>query len=286
MIMNDVIGVIGGSGVYDIDSLCDSSWVSVETPFGNPSDEILVGIIGDQKFAFLPRHGRGHRLSPTGINYRANIWALKSLGVRRVLSVSAVGSLKEEHAPGDFVLVDQYIDRTIQRVNSFFADGCVGHVSMAHPVCPELNHRVLQAAEQSEVLVHSGGTYLAIEGPQFSSQAESNLYRSWGCDVIGMTNMPEAKLAREAGICYSSLAMVTDYDCWHPDHDAVSVDQVIATLMSNSDKSKAIVDALGHLDGIGKRSCGCSEANAYAKITAEHAQDSQLVDRLQLILDK
>jgi 5'-methylthioadenosine phosphorylase len=286
MIMNDVFGVIGGSGVYDIDSLCDSSWVAVETPFGNPSDEILVGIIGDQKFAFLPRHGRGHRLSPTGINYRANIWALKSLGVRRVLSVSAVGSLKEEHAPGDFVLVDQYIDRTIQRVNSFFADGCVGHVSMAHPVCPELNHRVLQAAEQSDVLVHSGGTYLAIEGPQFSSQAESNLYRSWGCDVIGMTNMPEAKLAREAGICYSSLAMVTDYDCWHPDHDAVSVDQVIATLMSNSDKSKAIVDALGHLDGICKRSCGCSEANAYAKITAEHAQDSQLVDRLQLILDK
>ena len=286
MIINDVFGVIGGSGVYDIDSLCDSSWVAVETPFGNPSDEILVGIIGDQKFAFLPRHGRGHRLSPTGINYRANIWALKSLGVRRVLSVSAVGSLKEEHAPGDFVLVDQYIDRTVQRVNSFFANGCVGHVSMAHPVCADLNDRVLQAAEQSDVLVHSGGTYLAIEGPQFSSQAESYLYRSWGCDVIGMTNMPEAKLAREAGICYSSLAMVTDYDCWHPDHDAVSVDQVVATLMSNSDKSKAIVEALGHLDSVCARSCGCSEANAYAKITAEHAQDSQLVSQLQLILDK
>ena len=199
--------------------------------------------------------------------------------------MSAVGSLKEEHAPGDFVLVDQYIDRTVQRVNSFFANGCVGHVSMAHPVCANLNEQVLQAAEQSNVSVHAGGTYVAIEGPQFSSQAESNLYRSWGCDVIGMTNMPEAKLAREAGMCYSSLAMVTDYDCWHPDHDAVTVEQVIATLMSNSDKSKSIVAALSQVNDLCARPCACSEANAYAKITAEHAQDPELVSQLQRILD-
>ncbi len=283
--MSEVFGVIGGSGVYDIDSLRESSWVAVKTPFGEPSDEILTGVIGYQQFAFLPRHGRGHRLSPTGINYRANIWALKSLGVRRILSVSAVGSLKEEHAPGDFVLVDQYIDRTVQRVNSFFFNGYVGHVSMAHPVCANLNERVLEAAEQSHVSVHAGGTYVAIEGPQFSSQAESNLYRSWGCDVIGMTNMPEAKLAREAGMCYSSLAMVTDYDCWHPDHDVVTVDQVIATLISNSGKSKSIVAALSQVNDLCARPCKCSEANAYAKITAEHAQDPELVSQLQYILD-
>ena len=283
--MSEIFGVIGGSGVYDIDSLLESNWVAVKTPFGEPSDEMLTGVIGDQQFAFLPRHGRGHRLSPTGINYRANIWALKSLGVRRILSVSAVGSLKEEYAPGDFVLVDQYIDRTVQRVNSFFSNGCVGHVSMAHPVCTNLNEQVLQAAEQSNVSLHADGTYVAIEGPQFSSQAESNLYRSWGCDVIGMTNMPEAKLAREAGICYSSLAMVTDYDCWHPDHDAVTVEQVIATLASNSDKSKSIIAALSQVNDLCARRCGCSKANAYAKITAEHAQDPELVSQLQRILD-
>ena len=284
--MNEIFGVIGGSGVYDIDSLRDAHWVKVATPFGDPSDEFLMGVIGTQKFAFLPRHGRGHRYSPTGINYRANIWAFKSLGVRRVLSVSAVGSLREEFAPGDFVLVDQYIDRTTQRVSSFFSNGCVGHVSMAHPVCPDLSKIVHQAAKTCGMTIHPGGTYLAMEGPQFSTQAESNLYRIWGCDVIGMTNMPEAKLAREAAICYSSLAMVTDYDCWHPDHDNVSVEQVIGTLLSNSDKSKAVVHALEQADGLFNRSnCQCSLSNKHSKITANSAQDPAVVEGLQLILD-
>jgi len=284
--MNEIFGVIGGSGVYDIDSLRDAHWVKIATPFGDPSDEFLMGVIGTQKFAFLPRHGRGHRYSPTGINYRANIWAFKSLGVRRVLSVSAVGSLREEFAPGDFVLVDQYIDRTTQRVSSFFSNGCVGHVSMAHPVCPDLNKIVHQAVKTCGVTIHPGGTYLAMEGPQFSTQAESNLYRIWGCDVIGMTNMPEAKLAREAAICYSSLAMVTDYDCWHPDHDNVSVEQVISTLLSNSDKSKAVVHALEQADGLFNRSnCQCSLSNKHSKITANSAQDPAVVEGLQLILD-
>ncbi|MAJ42799.1 MAG: S-methyl-5'-thioadenosine phosphorylase [Litorivicinaceae bacterium] len=284
--MNEIFGVIGGSGVYDIDSLRDAHWVKVATPFGDPSDEFLMGVIGTQKFAFLPRHGRGHRYSPTGINYRANIWAFKSLGVRRVLSVSAVGSLREEFAPGDFVLVEQYIDRTTQRVSSFFSNGCVGHVSMAHPVCPDLSKIVHQAAKTCGMTIHPGGTYLAMEGPQFSTQAESNLYRIWGCDVIGMTNMPEAKLAREAAICYSSLAMVTDYDCWHPDHDNVSVEQVIGTLLSNSDKSKAVVHALEQADGLFNRSnCQCSLSNKHSKITANSAQDPAVVEGLQLILD-
>ena len=284
--MNEIFGVIGGSGVYDIDSLRDAHWVKVATPFGDPSDEFLMGVIGTQKFAFLPRHGRGHRYSPTGINYRANIWAFKSLGVRRVLSVSAVGSLREEFAPGDFVLVEQYIDRTTQRVSSFFSNGCVGHVSMAHPVCPDLSKIVHQAAKTCGMTIHPGGTYLAMEGPQFSTQAESNLYRIWGCDVIGMTNMPEAKLAREAAICYSSLAMVTDYDCWHPDHDNVSVEQVIGTLLSNSDKSKAVVHALEQADGLFNRSnCQCALSNKHSKITANSAQDPAVVEGLQLILD-
>ena len=284
--MNEIFGVIGGSGVYDIDSLRDAHWVKVATPFGDPSDEFLMGVIGTQKFAFLPRHGRGHRYSPTGINYRANIWAFKSLGVRRVLSVSAVGSLREEFAPGDFVLVEQYIDRTTQRVSSFFSNGCVGHVSMAHPVCPDLSKIVHQAAKTCGMTIHPGGTYLAMEGPQFSTQAESNLYRIWGCDVIGMTNMPEAKLAREAAICYSSLAMVTDYDCWHPDHDNVSVEQVISTLLSNSDKSKSVVHALEQADGLFNRSnCQCSLSNKHSKITADSAQDPAVVEGLQLILD-
>lgn len=284
--MNEIFGVIGGSGVYDIDSLQKAHWVKVETPFGDPSDEFLMGTIGPQKFAFLPRHGRGHRFSPTGINYRANIWAFKSLGVRRVLSVSAVGSLRDEFAPGDFVLVEQYIDRITQRISSFFSNGCAGHVSMAHPVCSDLNKIVHKTAKQCGVTIHPSGTYLAMEGPQFSTQAESNLYRMWGCDVIGMTNMPEAKLAREAAICYSSLAMVTDYDCWHPDHDNVSVDQVISTLLGNSDKSKAIVRALGHAKGLFTRSnCQCSLSNKHAKITANSALDPAVVERLQLILD-
>ena len=242
--MNEIFGGIGGSGGYDIDSLQDAHWVKVATPFGDPSDEFLMGVIGTQKFAFLPRHGRGHRYSPTGINYRANIWAFKSLGVRRVLSVSAVGSLREEFAPGDFVLVEQYIDRTTQRVSSFFSNGCVGHVSMAHPVCPDLSKIVHQAAKTCGMTIHPGGTYLAMEGPQCSTQTESNLYRILGCDVIEMTNMPEAKLARESEIRYCTVAMVTDYDCWHPEHENVDVQQVIKILLSNAAKAKSMIKNL------------------------------------------
>ena len=213
------IGVIGGSGVYDIDGLEGAEWVSVDSPWGAPSDQILTGQLGGVDMAFLPRHGRDHVHSPTTVPYRANIDALKRLGVTDVISVSACGSFREDMAPGDFVVVDQFIDRTYARENSFFGTGCVAHVSVAHPTCPRLGAAVHEAAVAQGITVHMGGTYLAMEGPQFSTLAESNLYREvWGCDVIGMTNMPEAKLAREAELCYASVAMITDYDSWHPDH--------------------------------------------------------------------
>ncbi|MFZ9257614.1 MAG: S-methyl-5'-thioadenosine phosphorylase, partial [Burkholderiaceae bacterium] len=222
-----VVGIIGGSGIYDIDGLQDRQWVKVSSPFGEPSDEILTGNLFGQAMAFLPRHGRGHKIPPSEVNYRANIDALKRLGVTDILSLSAVGSLKESLAPETFVIVDQFIDRTFAREKSFFGRGMVAHVSMAHPVCARLGDHLQQAAQAAGIAAVRGGTYLAMEGPQFSSLAESQLYRQWGCDVIGMTNMPEAKLAREAEICYASVAMVTDYDCWHPDHDHVTVEQII-----------------------------------------------------------
>jgi 5'-methylthioadenosine phosphorylase len=238
------IGVIGGSGLYEIDGLEKARWERVESPWGEPSDDVLRGAISGVDFVFLPRHGRGHMLSPSDLNSRANIDVLKRAGVTDVLSMSACGSLKETLAPGTFVAVDQFIDRTFARPKSFFGKGCVAHVSMADPVCRRLTALAAEAARDAGVEVVEGGTYLCIEGPQFSSRAESELYRGWGCDVIGMTNMPEAKLAREAELPYASIAMVTDYDCWHDDHGAVEVATVIAHLLANADRARGVVKAL------------------------------------------
>src|SRR5579862_6285251 len=239
-----VIGVVGGSGIYDIEGLEDKTWRQVATPWGMPSDALLFGRLGDVQCVFLPRHGRGHPLSPTHLNYRANIDALKRSGVTDVISLSAVGSLRAELSPGHFVIVDQFIDRSFAREKSFFGDGVVAHVSMAHPVCSRLGDALETAARGLGLPVTRGGTYLVMEGPQFSTKAESELYRSWGCSVIGMTNMPEAKLAREAEICYATVAMVTDYDCWHPGHDAVTVDMIVGVLLANAEKAKALVKSV------------------------------------------
>ena len=239
-----IVGIIGGSGVYEIDGLTDVKWKYIDSPFGQPSDALLHGTLNGQKLVFLPRHARGHKIPPSEINYRANIDALKRSGVTDILSVSAVGSLREELEPGTFVIVDQFIDRTIAREKSFFGLGCVAHVSMARPVCSRLGNLILRAAENAKIKSVDRGTYLAMEGPQFSSFAESELYRSWGCDVIGMTNMPEAKLAREAEICYATVGMVTDYDCWHPDHENVDVQQVVKVLLGNAEKAKVMIKNL------------------------------------------
>src|SRR5690349_3497960 len=238
-----ILGIIGGSGVYDIDGLTNVRWERVLTPWGEPSDDLMFGELNGQRLVFLPRHGRGHRVPPSQLNFRANIDALKRVGVTQILSVSAVGSLKEELPPGTFVVVDQFIDRTFARVKSFFETGCVAHVSVAEPVCRRLGNHVEAALKELGFPAQRGGTYMVMEGPQFSTKAESNLYRSWGCDVIGMTNMPEAKLAREAEMCYATVAMVTDYDCWHPDHDHVTVEMVLKVLFQNADKAKALVKA-------------------------------------------
>jgi len=235
------LGIIGGSGLYDIEEFKNSSWIKIETPWGNPSDEILNFKYDDKDVYFLPRHGRGHKISPSNINYRANIDALKQLGVTDIISISAVGSLKEELSPGSFVLVDQFIDRTFARKKTFFDDDVVAHVSMAHPTSTGLTTSCENALKKLGVKFQRGGTYIVMEGPQFSTLAESNLYRKWGADVIGMTNMPEAKLAREAEIRYSTIAMVTDYDCWHPDHDNVEVQMIIKTLMNNANKAKEMI---------------------------------------------
>ena len=235
------LAIIGGSGLYNIDGIKDEKWITVKTPWGEPSDQILKAKIDNKQIFFLPRHSRGHKINPSNINFRANIDALKQLGVTDILSVSAVGSLKEELEPGRFVLVDQFIDRTFARVKTFFDKEIVAHVSMAKPISPGLMKACEVVLKKINLKYQVGGTYLVMEGPQFSSLAESNLYRSWGCDVIGMTNMPEAKLAREAEIRYASVAMVTDYDCWHEDHDDVSVDQVIKTLLSNADNARRMI---------------------------------------------
>ncbi|HET9823228.1 MAG TPA: S-methyl-5'-thioadenosine phosphorylase [Burkholderiaceae bacterium] len=284
--MNDsLLAVIGGSGLYDLPGLTDTRWVKVDTPWGEPSDEIFLGTLGGARLAFLPRHGRGHRIPPSEVNYRANIAALKMLGATDVLAISAVGGLREQLPPGTFVVVDQFIDRTIARAKSFFGRGLVAHVSMAHPVCARLGDHV-EAALRAQALPHArGGTYLVIEGPQFSTQAESHLYRQWGCDVIGMTNMPEAKLAREAELCYASIGMVTDYDCWHPEHDAVTVDSVIRTLLANADHARALVRALAGTiagDALGA-GCACRRALDQALITAPSARDAAMVQRLRPI---
>ena len=234
-----MIAVIGGSGIYEIDGLDGAEWVKVDTPWGAPSDQILTGSLDGVNMAFLPRHGRGHVHTPSSVPYRANIDALKRLGATDVISVSACGSFREEMKPGDFVVVDQFIDRTFAREKSFFGPGLVAHVSVAHPTCLRLGAACLAAGRDAGVTMHEGGTYLAMEGPQFSTLAESNMYREqWGADVIGMTNMPEAKLAREAELCYASVAMVTDYDSWHPEHGEVDVTEIIATLMGNADKAR------------------------------------------------
>jgi 5'-methylthioadenosine phosphorylase len=279
------IGVIGGSGVYEIDGLHDSRWEKVESPFGSPSDEILVGEIANSRFAFLPRHGRGHRIPPSEINYRANIDALKRLGVTDLISISACGSLREHLAPGTFVLVDQFIDRTVARPQTFFGTGFVAHVSMARPVCHRLGDSVEAAARALEIPTVRGGIYLAMEGPQFSSRAESELYRSWGCDVIGMTNMPEAKLAREAEICYSTVAMVTDYDCWRDDHGAVEVSDIIEVLNNNAERGRSLVTAVA--GALGRRSfpCpdGCDRALDGAVITAPGSREPEIAGRLDAV---
>ena len=280
-----VIGVIGGSGIYDIEGLSNTRWERVASPFGEPSDALLCGDLEGQPMVFLPRHGRGHKLPPNGVNYRANIDALKRSGVTDILSLSAVGSFREEFSPGTFVLVDQFIDRTIQRDKSFFGRGLVAHVSMAHPVCARLAGALAAAAESVDVTAVRGGTYLAMEGPQFSSLAESELYRTWGCDVIGMTNMPEAKLAREAEICYATVAMVTDYDCWHPDHDHVQVVDIIRVLNANADHARALVRAVAPVlrDRPVVCSAGCDHALDAAIITAPEARDPAMAAKLDAV---
>ncbi|MBF9036553.1 S-methyl-5'-thioadenosine phosphorylase [Rhodobacterales bacterium HKCCE2091] len=283
--MTRLLAIIGGSGVYDIDGLEDAEWRQVDSPFGAPSDEILTGRLGGTDMAFLPRHGRGHVHTPTTVPYRANIDALKRLGATDILSVSACGSFREEMAPGDFVAVDQFIDRTFAREKSFFGQGLVAHVSVAHPTCARLTQAAAAAARKAGVTVHDGGTYLAMEGPQFSTLAESRMYReAWGADVIGMTNMPEAKLAREAEICYVSLAMVTDYDSWHPDHGTVDISAIVATLTGNADKARATVRNLAAtLPPVAPCPHGCDRALDHAILTAPAARDPELAARLDAV---
>lgn len=280
------IAIIGGSGIYDIDGLVGATWTDVETPWGTPSDQVLTGTLNGVDMVFLPRHGRGHVYSPTTVPYRANIDALKRLGVTDVISVSACGSFRDEMAPGDFVVVDQFIDRTFAREKSFFGTGCVAHVSVAHPTCPRLSAACVQAASDAGITVHNGGTYLAMEGPQFSSIAESKMYReSWGADVIGMTNMPEAKLAREAELCYASVAMITDYDSWHPEHGSVDITSIIATLQGNAGKARDLVGRLPALLGQERDDCphGCDKALEFAIMTAPDKRDPDLIAKLDAI---
>jgi len=280
-----VLGIIGGSGVYDIEGLTNKRCKRVSSPFGEASDELLFGELNGQQMVFLPRHGRGHKIPPSEINFRANIDALKRAGATDVISVSAVGSLREHLRPGMFVIVDQFIDRTFARTKSFFGSGCVAHVSMAHPVCSRLGDHIEAAAREAEIEVARGGTYLVMEGPQFSSLAESELYRSWNCDVIGMTNMPEAKLAREAELCYATVAMVTDYDCWHPNHDDVTVDAIIKVLLANADNARSLVKMVApRLQADGKAvSCGCRSALEHALITVPEARDPEMIKRLDAV---
>ncbi len=280
-----VVGVIGGTGVYEMDGLDNPQWVKVGSAFGEPSDDLLIGDLGEVRLAFLPRHGRGHRLMPTEINYRANIEALKRAGATQVISFSAAGSLREELTPGTFVIVDQFIDRTFARHKTFFGNGVVAHVSMAEPVCSRLGDAIQQAAQEGGVPVVRCGTYLVMEGPQFSSLAESELYRSWGCDLIGMTNMPEAKLAREAELCYATVAMITDYDCWHPGHDAVSVEVIVRVLHENAEHARAVIRGVAPVlaGGAGPCPCGCDRALEQAVITAPDLRDPAAVRRLSVV---
>jgi len=281
-----MLGVIGGSGVYDLDRLQGAHWQSVSSSFGEPSDQLMFGKLMGTDVVFLPRHGRGHKLSPTEINYRANIDALKRVGVTDVISVSAVGSLKEHLEPGTFVIVDQFIDRTFARQKSFFGSGCVAHVSLAHPVCSRLGNHLETSGRELGLRVVRGGTYLVMEGPQFSSLAESELYRSWGCDVIGMTNMPEAKLAREAELCYATVAMVTDFDCWHPDHENVNIEQILAVVSQNAKNARALVTRSAHEiinDQTNASTCSCRRALDFAVVTSKDYRDPVLLERLDAV---
>ena len=280
-----ILGIIGGSGVYEIDGLKNKQWKKVPSSFGEPSDELLFGELSGQKMVFLPRHGRGHRIPPSEINYRANIDALKRAGVTDLISVSAVGSLKEELEPGMFVIVDQFIDRTFARKKSFFSSGLVAHVSMANPVCSRLGNHIQSTAKSIGIEVVRGGIYIAMEGPQFSSIAESELYRSWGCDVVGMTNMPEAKLAREAEICYVSVAMVTDYDCWHTEHENVSVDAMIKVLNNNADNARSLVKSASSVifSDHSSSECDCKFSLENAIITSPEVRDKELVKKLDAV---
>ncbi len=280
-----MLGVIGGSGLYDIEGLENIAWRPVKTPFGQPSDELMFAEYQGQPLVFLPRHGRGHPIPPTEINFAANIDALKRAGVTEIISLSAVGSLKEELTPGMFVLVDQFIDRTFARRKSFFGTGFAAHVTMADPVCSRLGDALAQAAAEAALPVVRGGTYMVMEGPQFSTRAESELYRSWGCSVIGMTNMPEAKFAREAELCYATVAMVTDYDCWHPHQDDVTVDQVIKVLLANGDKARGLIKAVAPRLKDRTHACpqGCHRALDNALITAPEHRDEALVAKLDAV---
>jgi 5'-methylthioadenosine phosphorylase len=279
------IGIIGGSGLYSMPGFEAQEEVAVETPWGSPSDPYVVGTLSGRRVAFLARHGRGHRISPSELNFRANIYGMKTLGVERILSLSAVGSLKLEHKPLDFVIPDQFFDRTRGRVSTFFGEGLVAHISFAHPICPQLSQTVYDACVAQGVSARKGGTYLCMEGPAFSTLAESNVYRSWGMDVIGMTNLQEAKLAREAEICYVTAAMVTDYDCWHEDHDAVTVADIIANLTKNAENAaKVVAAAVASLPA--SRDCKCSSALAHALITDPKTVPESTLRKLDLLVRK
>ena len=279
------IGIIGGSGLYSMPGFNDIREVALSTPFGEPSDIYVLGTLEGRKVAFLSRHGRGHRLMPTEINYRANIHGMKQLGVERIVSLSAVGSLKEEHHPMDFVIPDQFIDRTRHRVDTFFGDGLVVHIGFGHPICEETAKVAAEACGKAGVKVKSGGTYLNMEGPQFSTKAESNLYRSWGLDVIGMTNLTEARLAREAELCYATVAMVTDYDCWHEEHGHVTVDQIVAVLLKNAEHACSVVrHAVAAMPPA--RGCKCGSALKNAILTQKNTVPVATLERLRLLVGK
>lgn len=281
-----VIGVIGGSGLYEIKELTEIREVVLDTPFGAPSDAYVTGVLDGVKMVFLPRHGRGHRLLPSELNYRANIYGMKKLGVERIVSVSAVGSMKKNIVPGHIVIPDQFFDRTQgKRASTFFGDGVVGHVQFADPVCGDLSQALYQSAIAAGATTHWGGTYICIEGPNFSTRAESNIYRGWGVDVIGMTNLPEARLAREAEICYATLALATDYDCWHEEHDDVSVEAVIAIIQQNVEMARNIIrNVVNRLTG--ERRCGCGEALRYAIMTHKEHIPETARQRLAVLMGK
>jgi 5'-methylthioadenosine phosphorylase len=279
------IGIIGGSGLYSMPGFEQQEEAHIVTPFGDPSDNYILGTLAGRNVAFLARHGRGHRISPSELNFRANIYGMKDLGVERIISLSAVGSLKEEHHPQEFVVPDQFFDRTRGRISTFFGEGMVAHISFADPICPEMSSVVTSACRTSGVTVKQGGTYLCMEGPAFSTKAESNVYRSWGMDVIGMTNLQEAKLAREAEICYVTVAMVTDYDCWHPEHDAVTVADIIANLMKNAENAcKVVAAAVASMPTT--RTCKCGSALSHAILTDKTKVPDATRRKLGILIDK